>query len=408
MKAVVFHDVGDIRLDTVPEPKIKDANDVIVRLTASAICGTDLHMVRGTVPGMKSGTILGHEGVGIIEEIGKNVRNFRRGDRVVVGSTIGCGYCSYCRDGYYSQCDNANPNGNSTAFFGGPPDAGSFDGMQAEFVRVPFGNVNCVKLPEEVSDDQAILISDIFPTGYMGAELADIKHGRTVAVFGCGPVGQFTIASLKLLGAGRIFAIDTIPSRLDMARAQGAEAIDYNQEDPVQVLKEITGGIGPDRCIDAVGVDANLPTSGPAADVAKDQKKKFKQEREEIAPKVNVEHGNWEPGSAPSIVPQWMVESIAKAGHISIIGVYPQAVRSFPIGAAMFKNVVVKMGNCNHRRYIPQLVDMVRADVIDPTEILTQVGPLTGAIQAYEQFDKREPGWIKVELEPAAAPSKAA
>lgn len=408
MKAVVFHGVGDIRIDNVPDPKLKDPNDVIVRLTTSAICGTDLHMVRGTVPGMKSGRVLGHEGVGIVEEVGKNVRNFRKGDRVVVGSTIGCGYCSYCRDGYYSQCDNANPHSPATAFYGGPEEAGGYDGMQAELVRVPFGNVNCVKLPDEVSDDQAILISDIFPTGYMGADLADIKPGRTVAVFGCGPVGQFTIASLKLMNVGRIFAIDTIPSRLDMAREQGAEAINYNEEDPTKVLKEITGGIGPDRCIDAVGVDANFPTSGPAAESMKGEKKQFETERKEIAPKVNVEHGNWEPGSAPSIVPEWMVKSIAKAGHISIIGVYPQTVKSFPLGAAMFKNVTVKMGNCNHRKYIPHMIELVRTGAVDPTEILTQVGPLTGAIQAYEQFDKRQPGWIKVELEPAAAPRKAA
>lgn len=406
MKAVVFHGVGDIRVDTVPEPKIKDANDAIVRLTASAICGTDLHFVRGTVTGMKSGTILGHEGVGIVEEVGKSVRNLGKGDRVVIGSTIGCGYCSYCRDGYYSQCDNANPNGPSTAFFGGPKEAGGFDGLQAEFARVPFANVGCVKLPDEVSDDQAILISDIFPTGYMAAELADIHAGRTVAVFGCGPVGQFTIASLKLLGAGRIFAVDTISSRLDMARAQGAEVIDFNAEDPVEALKQNTGGIGVDRAIDCVGVDANMPHHGPAE--GKVDKKEFKKQVEEVAPKVNVEQGNWHPGDAPSMVFQWMIESIAKAGHISIVGVYSPLVKIFPIGAAMFKNLTLKMGNCNHRKYIPKLVDMVRSGVVDPTQVLTQVGPLSGALDAYKNFDRREPSWIKVELEPAAAPSKAA
>jgi threonine dehydrogenase-like Zn-dependent dehydrogenase len=408
MRAVVFHGVGDIRIDNVPDPKIKDPNDAIVRLTASAICGTDLHMVRGTVIGMKSGRILGHEGVGIVEEVGNKVRSLKKGDRVVIGSTIACGYCSYCRAGFYSQCDNANPNAPTTAFFGGPENAGGYDGMQAQFVRVPFASVNCVKLPDEVSDDQAILISDIFPTGYMAAELADIHPGRTVAVFGCGPVGQFTIASLKLLNAGRIFAIDTVPSRLAMAQAQGAEIIDYNRESPVEILKEITGGIGPDRVIDCVGVDANMPHSGPAEKNVKGEVKQFKKEVEEIAPKVNAEHGNWEPGDAPSMVLQWMVESVAKAGQLSIIGVYPETVKRFPIGAAMFKNLTIKMGNCNHRKYIPMLLDIVRAGVADPTEILTQVGPLTGAIQAFEHFDKREEGWIKVELEPAAAPSKAA
>jgi len=188
------------RLDDVREPKIKEKNDAIVRLTASAICGTDLHMIRGTLAGMKPGTILGHEGVGVVEEIGADVRNLSVGDRVVIPSTIGCGYCSYCRAGYYSQCDNANPAGpdKGTAFFGGPADSGPFNGMQAEFV----------KLPDEVTDDQAILLSDIFPTAYFGAKLAQIKAGDTVCVLGCGPVGQFVITSAKLLGAGRVFAID--------------------------------------------------------------------------------------------------------------------------------------------------------------------------------------------------------
>jgi threonine dehydrogenase-like Zn-dependent dehydrogenase len=189
MKAVVFHGIGDIRLDNVKEPKLKDATDAIVRLTASAICGTDLHMIRGTLPGMKPGTILGHEGIGIVEEIGKDVRNFRKGDRVIVPSTIACGTCSYCRAGYTSQCDNANPNGAAagTAFYGGPTDSGPFDGMQAEYVRVPFAHVNLVRIPDEITDDQAILMSDIFPTGYMGADLAEIVEGDVVAVFGCGP-----------------------------------------------------------------------------------------------------------------------------------------------------------------------------------------------------------------------------
>lgn len=347
MKAVVFHGIGDIRLDDVDEPEIQKPTDALVRLTASAICGTDLHMVRGTVSGMKPGRILGHEGVGVVEEVGPEVRNFKKGDRVVVGSTIGCGYCSYCRNGFYSQCDNANPNAPVTAFYGGPEEFGGFDGMQAEFVRVPFAAVNMVKLPEEVADDEAILISDIFPTGYMAAELADIHPGRTVAVFGCGPVGQFTIASAMLMDAGRVFAIDTVPSRLQMARAQGAEVIDYNRDDPTQVLKDLTGGIGVDRAVDAVGVDANAPSSGPAKTSAAE----YKGEQKEVAPKTNPQGGNWEPGSAPSIVPDWAVQALAKAGTLSIIGVYPPTVKHFPIGQAMNKNLRVHMGNCNHRAY---------------------------------------------------------
>lgn len=410
MKAVVYHGVGDIRIDNIKEPKIKDENDAIVRLTASAICGTDLHLVRGTLSGMKEGRILGHEGVGVVEEVGKKVRNLKKGDRVVVGSTIACGYCSYCRAGWFAQCDNANPNGPEagTAFFGGPEDAGGFDGLQAEFARIPFANVGAVKLPEEVEDDQAILISDIFPTGYMAAEIACIEPGRTVAVFGCGPVGQFVIASLKLLGAGRIIAIDTIASRLEMARAQGAEVIDFNAEYPIEAIKDLTGGIGVDRAIDAVGVDANMPHSSPGEKSANAQEKELKQEATRIAQKAKPAGGKWEPGDAPSIVLNWLVESAAKGGTLSIIGVYPTALRSFPIGQAMNKNLTVKMGNCNHRRYIPHLIELVRTGAVDPTEILTQAGPLTGAIDAYKNFDKREPGWVKVMLEPQPAPAKAA
>ena len=402
MKAVVFHGIGDIRLDDVPEPKIEESTDAIIRLTSSAICGTDLHMIRGTFPGMKPGTILGHEGVGVVEEIGKNVRNLKVGERVVIPSTIGCGSCSYCRSGYYAQCDTANPNGPQagTAFFGGPKDTGPFNGLQAEFARIPYANVGLVKLPESVNDDQAILLSDIFPTAYFGAELAEIVPGDTVAVFGCGPVGQFAIASAQIFGAGRILAIDTIPSRLEMARSLGAEVIDFNAEDPVEAIQELTGGIGVDRAIDAVGVDAVHPESGPAAQKAKQQAQQFQQELEQIAPETNPQGDNWHPGNAPSQALTWAVQGLAKAGTLSIIGVYPPTHRFFPIGMAMNKNLTIKMGNCNHRKYIPMLVDMVRTGAIAPTEILTQVGPITSAIDAYKAFDTRQAGWIKVELVP--------
>ncbi len=402
MKAVVFHGIGDIRLDNVPEPKIEAPNDAIIRLTSSAICGTDLHMIRGTFSGMKPGTILGHEGVGVIEEIGANVRNLKVGDRVVVPSTIACGYCSYCRTGYHSQCDNANPNGAEagTAFFGGPAETGPFNGLQAEYARIPYANAGLVKLPKEVTDDQAIMISDIFPTGYFGADIAEIKPGDTVAVFGCGPVGQFTIVSAKLLGAGRIIAVDTIASRLEMARELGAEVIDYNAEDPIEIIKDLTGGIGVDRAIDAVGVDANAPHSGPAAEIAQKQAQQFQQQLQQIAQKTNPENGNWHPGNAPSIALEWGVQALAKAGTLSIIGVYPPSHKFFPIGMAMNKNLTINMGNCNHRKYIPMLVDMVHNGTIDPTKVLTQVEPLISVIDAYKAFDKRQPGWVKVELVP--------
>ncbi|AGY57196.1 zinc-dependent alcohol dehydrogenase [Gloeobacter kilaueensis] len=404
MKAVVFHGIGDIRLDSVPEPKILQPTDVIVRLTASAICGTDLHMIRGTFSGMQPGTILGHEGVGIIEELGSDVRNLQLGDRVVIPSTIACGYCSYCRSGYYAQCDNANPNGQQagTAFYGGPKDTGPFNGLQAEYARIPYANVGLVKLPEQVSDDEAIMLSDIFPTAYFGAELAEIAPGDTVAVFGCGPVGQFTIASAQLLGAGRIFAIDTVPSRLDMARAQGAEVIDFNKEDPVETLQRLTGGIGVDRAIDAVGVDAVQPHSGPAAAQAKKLSDQFREQVEQIAPETHPQGRLWQPGNAPSQVLLWAVEALAKAGTLSIIGVYPPAAMNFPIGKAMNKNLTIQMGNCNHRKYIPKLVNLVRNGTVTPSRILTQREPLTSVLDAYKAFDQRQPGWVKVELVPGS------
>ena len=405
MKAVVFHDIGDIRLDNVKEPKIQDANDAIVRLTASAICGTDLHMIRGTFPGMKPGTILGHEGVGIVEEVGKGVRNLNVGDRVVIPSTIACGYCSYCRSGYYAQCDNANPNGKQagTAFFGGPEMTGPFQGLQAEYARVPFANAGLVKLPREVSDDQAILLSDIFPTAYFGADIAEIKPGDTVVVFGCGPVGQFVIASALLMDAGRVFAVDHVPSRLAMARTQGAEVINFEEEHPVKVIQELTGGVGADRAIDAVGVDAQRPHSGPASKEADAKASEYKKEVSEIAPKTHPKDGNWVPGDAPSQVLEWAVMALAKAGALSIIGVYPQTAKTFPIGMAMNRNLTINMGNCNHRKYIPKLVNMVRSRTVDPLLVLTQTEPMMDAIEAYKAFDKRQPGWIKVELKPQAA-----
>ncbi|MCO3130350.1 glutathione-dependent formaldehyde dehydrogenase [Pseudomonas aeruginosa] len=335
MKAVVFHDIGDIRLEDVAEPRLREPTDAIVRLTASAICGTDLHFVRGSVGGMRPGTILGHEGVGIVEALGDEVRNLQVGDRVVIPSTIACGNCVYCRAGYYAQCDVANPGGAQagTAFFGGPQANGGFHGLQAEKARIPFANIGLIRLPSAISDDQAILLSDIFPTGYFGAELAEITPGDTVAVFGCGPVGQFAIASALLMGAARVFAVDRHPD--------------------------------------------GAATAAPRQDGT-----------------------SWSPGNAPAQALEWAVQGLAKAGTLSIIGVYAEDSRQFPIGLAMNRNLTIRMGNCHHRKYIPRLLDYVLSGRIDPARILTQVKPIGDAIEAFEAFDRRETGWIKVELTP--------
>jgi len=403
MKAVVFHGKGDIRLDTVRDPRIRQPTDALIRITASAICGTDLHFIRGSLP-MEPGTVLGHEAVGVVEETGKDVRNLKPGDRVVVPSTICCGYCSYCRAGYPSCCDVAHPQGPraGTAYYGGGESGGGFDGLQAEYARIAFAAANLVKLPDGVSDEQAILLSDIFPTAWYGAELAEIKPGDTVAVFGCGPVGQFAICSAKLHDAGRIFAVDCVESRLDMAKDLGAEAIDFNREDPVETLLRLTGGIGPDRAIDAVGLDAVMPSAGPAAKEAKKKRADFRRELKQVAPEANTRGRQWRAGDAPSQVLQWAVKALAKAGTLSIVGLYPEG-RIFPIGEAMDKNLTIKAGGTPHRKYLPHLVDLVASGVVDPTQVLTQTEPLVDAIEAYKAFDRHESGWVKVELRPEQA-----
>jgi threonine dehydrogenase-like Zn-dependent dehydrogenase len=396
MKAIVFHGVGDVRLENVPEPKIQDLNDAIVRITSSAICGTDLHFIRGTVSGMKPGRVIGHEAVGIVEEVGSGVRNFRKGDRVIIPSTVGCGSCNYCRAGFYSQCDRINSAGKlgGTVFFGGPETNGGLDGLQAEFARVPFAATNLVKLPDEISDDQAIMMSDILPTSWQAAEMAGIHPGDAVAIFGCGPVGMLAIACAQHLGAGRVFAVDGVESRLDWARKHGAEAVNFREENPVEVLRDLTAGSGPDRVIDAVGVDA---TTG---DAGSKEKQQFEAEMKTVAPDAKKAKKEWWIGGAPTQALEWAVSSVAKAGTLSIIGVYPPTLTTFPVGEMMNKNLTIRAGNCNHRRYLPGLLELVRSGVIRTEEFFTQKQPLTSAIDAYHHFDQHEHGWLKVKLEP--------
>jgi threonine dehydrogenase-like Zn-dependent dehydrogenase len=366
MKAVVWQDVGTITLDEVSEPRIEQPTDAIIRVTTSAICGTDLHLIRGTLSGMRPGQILGHEAVGVVTQVGPEVRNFSAGDRVVVGSTIACGYCAYCRAGYESQCDNANPLGPKagTAYYGGPESTGNIPGLQAEYARIPYASANLVSLPDDVSDDQAIMLSDILPTAWFGTELAEVGHGDTVAVFGCGPVGQLALVSARVRGAGRIIAVDHREDRLALAKRMHAETVNFDAEDPVAAINALTGGIGVDRAVDAVGVDADSPQTGRRPDQAL----------------------------------RWAVQSLAKAGSLGIIGVYPTTMESFPLGEAMNKNLTIKAGNCNHRRYIPELLALTRSGTIQPDTILTETVPMVDVLDAYQRFSSQEPGWIKVAL----------
>lgn len=384
MKAIVYRGEGDIRREDVPEPTLQESTDAIVRLTASAICGTDLHFVRGSFQGVEPGTILGHEGVGVVEEVGEHVRNFQPGDRVVICSTIACGFCVYCRAGYYAQCDNANPNGKQagTAFFGGPEPTGPFHGLQAEKARIPFAHIGMVRIPDGVTDEQAILVSDIFPTAYFAADMAHIKPGHIVAVFGCGPVGLAAILSARLMSAGRIIAVDHEPDRLEKARQLGAETVNFDEADPVETIRAMTGGMGPDSAIDAVGIDADKPHTD-----------RHKQSSS----------STFAAGNAPSKALEWAVDALAKAGTLSIVGVYPPDFNQFPIGKAMNKNLTIQMGNCNHRKYVPMLLDLIASGKVDPTGILSKQKPLRAGADAYAAFDRHHAGWIKVELDPAEA-----
>ncbi|RSV14876.1 glutathione-dependent formaldehyde dehydrogenase [Sphingomonas sp. ABOLF] len=402
MKAVVFHAIGDIRLEDAPEPVIEQPTDAIVRLTMSAICGTDLHFVRGTFSGVAKGQILGHEGVGIVERVGAEVRTIKVGQRVIIPSTVGCGHCQFCERGFFAQCDNANPQGKraGTVFFGGPEAAGNLKGLQAELARCPWADTNLVPVPDEISNEQAILLSDILPTGWFGADLAEIEPGDHVLVLGCGPVGQMAIASAIVKG-GKVIAVDRLPDRLDMARGQDAEVINFDEVDVPEAVLKLTNGDGARRVIDAVGVDAQHAHAGPDEPGVLGKAKELA-EQYVIEPTAKKFGSHFVAGDNPSQALDWAVECAAKGGTISIIGVYPPTDKMFPIGMAMNKNLTLRMGNCNHRRYYDVLIDHVRSGRLDPVKILTQTEPMTGAIEAYKAFDERQPGWIKVELEPAS------
>jgi threonine dehydrogenase-like Zn-dependent dehydrogenase len=402
MKAVVWHGIGKISLDDVEELVIRDSTDAIIKITASSICGTDLHMVRGTMAGMKEGTILGHEAVGFVESIGTDVKKFKVGDRVVVCSTIACGKCVYCNAGEFACCDNANPLGPEAggAFFGGPEASGAYNGLQAERARIPFADAVLIKLPDELSDDDAILCSDIFPTGYIGAHMADVKKGDIVAVFGCGPVGQMAIASAKILGAAKVLAVDTIPDRLAEAAKQGAIVVDYDKDDPVKALKDASNGFGPDAVIDAVGVDAQGAHSGPAAKRSMLGAIENVIDQKIVAPQSVMFGDQFRQGDAPGQVLMWAVEAVRKSGVVSIIGVYPPQVKFFPVGLAMQKCLTIRMANCSHAKYIPLCLKAIKETGFRPSQVLSTKQFLGSAIDCYNHFDRREPGWLKVELQP--------
>lgn len=390
MKAACWNGKTDIRVETVPDPEILNPRDAIVKITSTAICGSDLHLYDGYIPTMKKGDILGHEFMGEIVDLGREVNNLKIGDRVVVPFTISCGRCWYCEHQLWSLCDNSNPNswiaekmfGHSPAgLYGYSHMTGGYAGGQAEYARVPFADVGPLKVPDGMSDEKVLFLSDIFPTGYFAAENCNIQPGDTVAIWGCGPVGQFAIQSAWMLGAERVIAIDRFPERLLLAQSWGrAEIIDYEEVDSViDVLRDMTGGRGPDSCLDAVGMEAHGTTFDAKLDKAK-QNLKLTFDRVHVLREV--------------------IMACRKGGTISLAGVYGGLVDKIPMGAAFNKGLTFKMGQCNVQSYMRPLLERVVNGEIDPSRVITHRLGLDDAPWGYKTFRDKEDDCIKVVLKP--------
>ena len=390
MKALCWHGHGDVRIDTVPDPKIKDPTDAIVKITSSGICGSDLHLLNGYMPTMEAGDVLGHEPMGIVVEVGSAVRNLKVGDRVVVPFTISCGSCFFCKKTLFSCCDVSNPNaeiarkamGHSPAgLLGFSHMLGGFPGGQAEYLRVPYADVGPIKIESGLPDEKVLFLSDIFPTGYMAAENCDIEPGDTVAIWGCGPVAQFAIKSAWMLGAGRVIAIDTVPERLEMARTQGkAETIDFEKVDVYDTLQEMTRGMGPDRCIDAVGCEA---LAGGTVDGLMDRAK--------AAVMLTTDRAH---------VLRQAIMCCRKGGSISVPGAYVGMPDKIPFGAFMNKALTMKTGQTHMQRYLKPLLKKIEDGLIDPSFVITHRVKLEDAPAAYKTFRDKKEGCIKVVLQP--------
>jgi threonine dehydrogenase-like Zn-dependent dehydrogenase len=389
MRAVCWYGSNDVRVETVPEPKILNPRDAIVKVTSATICGSDLHIYDGYIPTMQKGDIIGHEFMGEVVDIGSEVKLLKRGDRVVVSSIIGCGQCHYCQKQKWSLCDNTNPNawiqdklfGFGTAgIFGYSHAFGGYAGAFAEYIRVPFADFGAAEVPSELPDEKVLPISDAFPTGFMGAEMCNIQPGDTVAVWGCGPVGLFAMSSAYMLGAERVIGIDRFPERLQMARDFAhAETINYEEVDAGEALREMTGGRGADACIDAVGLEAH----GMGLEGVYDQAKQT----------VRLETDR------PHVLRQ-MILACRKGGILSIMGVYGGFVDKIPMGAAMNKALTFRMGQMHGQKYIPRLLGYVLEGKIDPSRVFTHRLSLEEAKQGFEIFKNKKDNCIKVMLKP--------
>ncbi|HEX8653389.1 MAG TPA: zinc-dependent alcohol dehydrogenase [Pyrinomonadaceae bacterium] len=390
MRATCWYGKKDVRVENVPDPKILNKRDAIVKITSTAICGSDLHLYNGFMPTMEKGDILGHEFMGEIVEVGTEVKNRKVGDRVVTAFPISCGNCFFCQQEMFSLCENSNPNawmaekmfGHSPCgIFGYSHLTGGFAGGQAEYARVPFADVGTLKIPDGIPDEKVLFLSDIFPTGYMGAEMCDIKPGDTVAVWGCGPVGQFSMASAYLLGAERVIGIDRFPERLRMARdGAKAETINYEEVNTYDALMDMTGGRGPDACIDAVGMEAH---GGHGLVYAYDRVKQALM--------------------AETDRPIALREAIMccrNGGTVSVIGVYGGLIDKFPMGSFMNRSLTMKTGQCHVQRYMRPLLEMIEKGEIDPSFVITHRLPLEDAPHGYDIFTNKEDDCIKIVLKP--------
>ncbi|NDJ17812.1 zinc-dependent alcohol dehydrogenase [Myxacorys almedinensis] len=388
MKAVCWNGTNDVRVETVPDPKIINPRDAVVKITSTAICGSDLHLYNGWNPTMQKGDILGHEFMGEVVELGRSVKNVKLGDRVVVPFAIACGSCFFCQRTLWSLCDNSNPNawmaeaemGHSPAgLFGYSHLTGGYAGGQAEYARVPFADVGLFKIPDGLTDEQVLFLTDIFPTGYMAAENCDIQPGDTVAIWGCGPVGQFAIRSAFLLGAERVIAIDLVPERLQMAKDGGAEVLNIAEVEVGDALNEMTGGMGPDSVMDAVGMEAH----GFGLEGFYDKVKQ--------AARLETDR--------PNVLRQAIV-ACRKGGTVSVPGVYTGFVDKMPMGAFMNKGLTMKTGQTHVHRYLRPLAERIQNGEIDPSFLITHRLPLEQAPHAYETFKHKQDGCIKVVLKP--------
>ncbi len=389
MKAITWHGKGDMRCETVPDPIIQDGRDAIIKVTACAICGSDLHLFDGVMPSMQKGDIVGHEAMGEVVEVGRDNKKLKVGDRVVVPFTISCGECFFCIRGCFSGCERSNPNAEAAsklwghspaALFGYSHLLGGVPGGQAEYLRVPYADVGPAIIPSGISDEQALFLSDIFPTGYMGAEFCEIKGGETIAVFGCGPVAQFSIRSAFLLGAERVIAIDTVPERLQMARDAGAITIDFMQEDVYDRIQELTHGRGADACIDAVGTE---PATSASFDSMIDRLK--------VAAFLGTDR--------PHVLRQ-CITNTRNFGIVSVIGVYGGLVDKIPMGSAINRGLTFKMSQTSVQYYLPKLLKWIEEGKIDPSFVITHRARLEDGPGLYETFRDKKDGCIKVVLKP--------